>query len=572
MAENKQVLFKLGSQSNLNSLLVSKNKNDTNAAIPGAFYVTNDTHRLYFGIADTANTTKVVPLNQGVITVGSVDDLKDPVVGQFYYLSSPSNVLCVYNGDSWIQINTDTHISEHTVAVGAGSTTNSATVTSTVTDTKSTTYSDTWSLIGGDHIAVTVGSKTLTIACDIKYELSINSISTGGAKVSLTENTDGNAGTFNIKGANDIDVTVDSGNTTITIDGKKIKEAAAGKAVTGVEVEFDDDGKLLAAVSQSDGTRVVSNGSAIPKIILEGKQDAYIFKQGTATLPIYTKSEIDKFIRDLDAVHYMGVISTSTIPAGNYRKGDAYKTGIDKVEYRDSTGTKQTTKSAGDLLIANGTEDSTTGFITSTSLYWDYVPSGDDSEDTQYIGDRIRDGGSNGDEHGIAIKEQNGNGTEIARLTVKALNGDSNKWIAVDSVGTSTTENTITIAHKNGAALSTPSTSDTKQSAGNEKTIKFVSGISVDEANHITGYNITESTFVDTNSVLSTNAVTLADSTVSGAADAVKLTHTVATTDGAGTITSIEAAYNLVSTNNCLTLDADDTNKKISFGLVWGTF
>ena len=97
MAENTQVLFKLGSQANLNSLLT----NGT-TAIPNAFYVTNDTHRIYFGITDATDNTKtrVVPLNQGVITVESAKDLQT-IPGQFYYIGG-SNILCVWNGTSWV--------------------------------------------------------------------------------------------------------------------------------------------------------------------------------------------------------------------------------------------------------------------------------------------------------------------------------------------------------------------------------------------------------------------------------------------------------------------------------------
>ena len=64
MAEinNQKIKFLSGSQSTLDSLTSSQ---------LGAFYLTNDTQRLYIGLDASA---KPVPINQGIIFVNSTKD------------------------------------------------------------------------------------------------------------------------------------------------------------------------------------------------------------------------------------------------------------------------------------------------------------------------------------------------------------------------------------------------------------------------------------------------------------------------------------------------------------------
>ena len=103
----------------------------TGGAKEGTFYLTTDTHRLYIGRTVTADsltptgfTTKTIPIpvNEGILTVANVNDLPADAhanPGEFYYLSS-SNILCVYNGTHWVQINpntnTDTEINSASVS------------------------------------------------------------------------------------------------------------------------------------------------------------------------------------------------------------------------------------------------------------------------------------------------------------------------------------------------------------------------------------------------------------------------------------------------------------------------
>lgn len=86
------------------------------AGTDGYFYLTTDTHRLY-----TSIDGKVVPVNEGVVTVANLDALASVTganAGEFFYCTA-ENILCVYNGQTFVQINPDTGVTSVEV-VGDG--------------------------------------------------------------------------------------------------------------------------------------------------------------------------------------------------------------------------------------------------------------------------------------------------------------------------------------------------------------------------------------------------------------------------------------------------------------------
>lgn len=117
--------FRVGSQSTVNTMLAA----GANAgAIHGTFYLTEDSHRLYVGNEDTS----LSPVNEGVVTVASVSALpsitsqedQKAYTGAFYYATS-ENILCVFNGQHWVQINRNTNTTNDsftavTVAITGG--------------------------------------------------------------------------------------------------------------------------------------------------------------------------------------------------------------------------------------------------------------------------------------------------------------------------------------------------------------------------------------------------------------------------------------------------------------------
>ena len=116
--------FLRGSQANLNTLMTGKT-----GIKEGSFYLTNDTNRLYFG----KSATELVALNEGVITVAAIANLPKGAdlsneIGHFYYATA-ENILCVYNGQQWVQINPDTDTQVSSVSTAVAVAENAATAT-----------------------------------------------------------------------------------------------------------------------------------------------------------------------------------------------------------------------------------------------------------------------------------------------------------------------------------------------------------------------------------------------------------------------------------------------------------
>jgi hypothetical protein len=100
------IKFLRGSQGSLNNLITSGDSKN----VAGAFYLTEDTNRLYIGKTIDGKVVPV-PVNQGVVYVANIDALPSGdaaaavKTGEFYYAEA-ENILCVRSAGKWIQINT----------------------------------------------------------------------------------------------------------------------------------------------------------------------------------------------------------------------------------------------------------------------------------------------------------------------------------------------------------------------------------------------------------------------------------------------------------------------------------
>lgn len=102
----------------------------------GTFYLTTDTNRLFVGNKKTSTSpVELVELNKSITTVATVDDLPTENIdlGQFYYIVGPdseitntkhANILAVWNGTTWIQVNPDTNtdLNDNTFVKGSANT------------------------------------------------------------------------------------------------------------------------------------------------------------------------------------------------------------------------------------------------------------------------------------------------------------------------------------------------------------------------------------------------------------------------------------------------------------------
>lgn len=520
---DSNVLFLQGNQANLNTLITK------GGATEGAFYLTNDTHRLYIG---RDNGTKVIPVavNEGVVTVANVNALPTSGVnaGEFYYATT-ENILCVYNGSKFIQINTDQNniISSLTNTVSAAS--NVATIKTEVKDDKNVTIQDTFQIKDSSgHTLITVTGDVIDLKAD-KYTLGSsvaveNSASTATIKLDSANTTE--ESTVKIAAGDNITIAADGTN--------KFKISSSYQNTTNASLasELTSAGKIKVTVTDSAGAAV------------SGESEAIIYKIGTTdyipgqTLPVYTKTEIDTKINGLNGMTYKGTVgANTTLPTDDVKVGDTYLVDAnDKIALTASNSYdgQAITAKKGDLLIATGTESN--GVITS-GLKWSYVPAGDDAErDTTYTW------------------------TGTAATNKKVLQtvgaGEAGSWqltagTAMTVSSTGTDNMTTTIGHAN---VSSNQATGTEQN--NVQSLSVVSGVEVNGQGHVTKVTTTKYNLQDTTYTLSGATADIDKG--------VQITDTLTASVG-GTTTSVTSI-----TSDTLAMKAGTNSYSID--IKWGSF
>lgn len=202
--------FLRGSQSGLNTLMAGKT-----GIKEGSFYLTNDTNRLYFG----KSATELVALNEGVTTVAAIANLPSGAdlsneIGHFYYATA-ENILCVYNGRQWVQINPDTDTQVSSVSTAVAVADNAATATTTlafVRDGKDLDATNNKSaalkFVGADLVLTANGTDGIKLTGDT-YSIGSSAI-TGGVAIDLNRDNaadttrKGKIGSVNLKAGNAI--------------------------------------------------------------------------------------------------------------------------------------------------------------------------------------------------------------------------------------------------------------------------------------------------------------------------------------------------------------------------------
>ncbi len=202
--------FLRGSQSGLNTLMAGKT-----GIKEGSFYLTNDTNRLYFG----KSATELVALNEGVTTVAAIANLPSGAdlsneIGHFYYATA-ENILCVYNGQQWVQINPDTDTQVSSVSTAVAIADNAATATTTlafVRDGKDLDATNNKSaalkFVGADLVLTANGTDGIKLTGDT-YSIGSSAI-TGGVAIDLNRDNaadttrKGKIGSVNLKAGNAI--------------------------------------------------------------------------------------------------------------------------------------------------------------------------------------------------------------------------------------------------------------------------------------------------------------------------------------------------------------------------------
>ena len=572
--------FKVGLQADVDTMLAA---GSSAGAQHGCFYLTKDSHRLYIGNEDTSLSA----VNEGIETVtwsqlesiassivGNAD-AKKALTGRFYY-ASDQNILCVYNGTNFVQLNenTNTYVDGHSMAVSAAS--NVATVTSTVENSSGQDFSDSFTVTGANGITITGSGKAMTISGDT-YTLSSEQ---SGADVNLkldSTNTSNDssvklkAGT-NVtlsKAANAEEITISSANTTnasLVID----ELGSSTTPTTGFKVTITDSVGAAKSDTVDPTVSWYTDASASGTTT-----DSAHFANGNAVLDVYSRAAVDSKLQAVNAMTYRGKVGTS---------GDAvassisYSNGVASIVDASSnpvavsigdTFLAETDGSyngvaykAGSLFIARSTDgtEQADGTIAASKLAFDVVAE-QFSSDTNFTLVPITDG----------VKLVASTGGEKGAF--KVVSGDA--FISTSEATTGTSPNqtkTITLTHANVTRTDGTGTAVT-QTAKGSVTIPVVTGVTSDAKGHVTGVEVTDYTLTDTNGTLSSMS-----SSTSVDANNTKGTITVGATftQSNGSTLGNTPSTSFTVSSSSLKIEDDDANggtpAGIAINMVWGSF
>lgn len=563
ISAGKNIQFLLGTQANLEKYI-----SGSSTAIEGTFYLTNDTHRLYVGTS--AGTA--VPVNEGVITVSNIDALQHVSAhpGEFYYVTA-GNILCVYDGKQWVQINnnTDTYLAKTDTVVSLAD--QVATITTKYTMNDGTTpFSDRWNLAVAEGVKVSIDAATdkviLTGVVNDSFGVSAAS---NIATVTLRDSFN-NEKTFKVKTGDTNTMTVGA-----SAEGDAIVLNVKNMANTGLKVTPEATG-FRVGVTDIMGTQsdVINPSIKVGASSDDTKHKTLNFVNGTATLPVYTKEEIDDIKLALNAMTYRGLVGTSasstnpqkvikawaTVKAGSAEIGDTYL-------FAEQVTDGSNVYSKGTMAIARGVE--TNGVIPAGNVIWDFVESTVNT-DTKYelnnqataaetagfvqlvgkLGGITESGKKVFFEDGTAIK---------ASVTV---DNDGHAHISFAHEGITASKTTGTVA-QNAATYAS-----SNDKAENVTTITALESITVNAQGHVTNFKTNTITLKDTNAVINSVGMSV------GAADAAKevvLTSSVQLKDGAGTTMTAKTGT-LKMKSDTLVFNQVDSGKTLGIDLVWGSF
>lgn len=539
--------FKLGTQAALDTMYTNK------TATEGIFYLTNDTNRLYIG----KTGGEVAAVNEGVITVDAIANLptgSNRITGSFYYATA-ENVLCVFNGSSWVQINAI--VTNKSMGTVLTDTSGTVAVKTTITDSQNKTLNTQYTVTGADGITVSSTGTAMTITGD-PISVAATAGSSNDATVSVTSTSGTTNDSFGIKGGSNVTVTAADDIITVAAKDTTIKSVSTTNHTTS---GFN--------IIVTDSNNVEKQGQLDP-IIKIGKDESEVkFVNGAADLNVYTISEVDGLIsgvnddfeaalRGFNAMEYQGTVGTSTANAGVSLPTTNVKSGYSYLVTGDSfKGADGKSYPAGTLVVAYGTENDS-GYL--DPIQWSYVTGA--TTDTQYTGSAISGG--------MTLTQKNNNAVVMSLKAQSATDNASGVGsdIVITSSDTSGTSQILSFAHKKYSD-SVSGTADITQpdtmTAVSTYDIPVISGITIKNG-HVTGYTTKTYKVIDTNSSLSIAT------TVS--ADAGKTTGTVAQaftlTNGKnqGTISNSNFTIN----SSTLEVTANTGKTGLVMNLVWGSF
>ena len=528
------------------------------AMTDGYVYVTTDTRAMYVDYKNADGALARIRIGD-VLTVANIAAL--PTIanakdGVLYYCLA-ENILCTPYGSGagrdWKQINKQKTLSETigTMTFTAAAAADGANMTIKMTSGEETKDAS-LGVAGGTNVKVGVTDGKVTVGAKdtiVTGAIAVGAREAGGAAITLTNTTGGTAadgtalsgtaagGTIGIVGTG---AKVSQSDNVITVNGK----------VT-VANTFASDGAFTTKITHADNTTTTST-AVTPKVKYgaNGDQEA-MFNSGTATLNIYSKSEVDTAIdAKLKAANAMTFKGTMGATGATVKQlpttaslGDTYIV-IDNgsYSYKAVGATAATSQSCriGDMFIAGPGEEGTDDGLLKT-LVWTYVPAGNDD---------LPIASATATTSSIIFKSTLSNQTSAVG-TVAVGNG-----MKATAAGT-----TFTIAHGDVTTADPTTGTAVSQTHGATKTYTAITGVTI-ENGHVTGYETTELTVVDT--ALESASLTTAAVAEGGATVTLNVKDTANNSKGNAITVKASgnsAAYVSAGANNTIVIDT-----------VWGTF
>lgn len=583
--KDAKVGFLTGAQSSIDTML-SKGANA--GAKHGYFYLTKDSHRLYVGNSDGS----ISAVNEGVQTVTYLGDLptlqtaadKVAYTGRFFYVqykestagqvdSNIANILCVYNGSAWVQINanTDTHINSNTYTASTSGAT--ATITNAIGSTDGGSVTGKFDIVtaGGLKIAKTASAtNSITLTGD-KFTLAAGDGAAGEVKLNLTS-ANGQAGSS-------VTLKADSNTTVLTRKDNVI--TFSGRVNASLAIANAEKTGFTVTVKDNQGKTVT--GSYDPIIKYGSKaQSSTKLVNGVFNINAYNKEEIDQLMRDLNAMEYRGTVGANGSAATAWAEllklpqkiGYTYLFSspitVNSAEHTAGTLTiaRGTEYTAADLAAGTITKAELVGTINPATLTWDFVESTNDT-DTTYklytaadgVGFKLRDssGGNKGQ-----IKYAGAGGLTVSQSLQGGVDISENK----------PAENVITITHNTVKRTDTETNPDkiklssqTPATHLNDTiTIPVITGIKTNAEGHVTGVNTVNYELNDTATVIT--GVTSSASANADGSVALKTKVTATSSSGKDMVQNGTATATIKSSS--LTLGASGSS--VSIDMTWGEF
>lgn len=585
--KDAKVGFLTGAQSSIDTML-SKGANA--GAKHGYFYLTKDSHRLYIGNSDGS----ISAVNEGVQTVtylGDLPNLTTPAdrvayTGRFFYVqykdstagqvdSNIANILCVYNGSTWVQINanTDTHIDSNTYTTSTTGAT--ATIKNAIGSTDGGSVVGGFDIVtaGGLKIAQTAGAKNSITLTGDKFTLAAGDGATGEVKLNLSS-ANGQAGSS---------VTLKSDPNTTVLTRKENVITISGRVNASLAIANAATGKTGFTVTVKDNQGKTVTGSYDPVIKYGSKaQSSTKLVDGVFNINAYNKEEIDQLMRDLNAMEYRGTVGVNGTAATAWAEllklsqkiGYTYLFSspitVNGVEHTAGTlaiarGTEYT---AADLAAGTITKAELVGTINPTTLTWDFVESTNDTDTTYKLYTAAE---------GIGFKLQDskgGNKGQIKYAGAGGLTVSQSLQGGVDISGNKPAENVITVTHDNVTRADTKTNPDkiklssqTPATHLNDTiTIPVITSIKTNAQGHVTGVNTVNYELNDTATVI-TGVTSSAKANSDGS---VALSTKVTATASSGKDMVQNGTATATFKSSSLTLGASGSS--VSIDMTWGEF